>query len=192
MMGFLHLRFSQMPELFSQLGCYSLYPSAWGETTSLPCPAARNSASLTEFQLPKTQLGQIIGVERCPKEERAQTDTETARSAGIYILKIPRVTLANAREHQDTEILRFHPNLTWMLLVHAGFWGVAAAIAQCNATLLQFALICCSNQYKREERELIQPAGLNELYLTSMLLEADSRMPHEHRYNQSLVGASFV
>lgn len=61
-------------------------------------------------------------------------------------------------------------------LTHAGLYWIlgdnvhTAATAQCSTTLLYFALICCNNRYRREERELILPAGLNEFYLTSILL----------------------
>lgn len=85
--------------------------------------------------------------------------------------------VANAREQDDVQILKLHrthqqkphfdyPGLYWIL----GGNVPTAATAQRNTTLLYFALICCSNWYKREERELILPSGLNELYLTSILL----------------------
>lgn len=170
-------------ELLPQLNYQgsSSYPFAWAAGNSPPLPSHPVLWTLqclwnslhSEKRHWKRSFGQNV-----PQSNRGQWQTQrhwdqlrltflrTSQNAWKRPMQENNKTYKSWNSTPNTNTNLTPTGLYWIL----GDDVHTAATAQCSTTLLYFALICCNNWYRREERELILPAGLNELYLTSILL----------------------
>lgn len=138
-------------------------------------PSSPQSPSFTEFwnslDSEKHDWKRSFGQDM-PQSKRGQWQTQrsariitwwTSQNGWKWPMQENNGTSKSWNSTTNTNRRLTHTGLYWILggNVHT------AAVAQCSTTLLYFTLICW---YRREERELILPAGLNELYLTRILL----------------------